>query len=318
MKHLVLSEFLGTPWALQPEKLSVLTGVVERWMRGEKADEATLEGVRAARRDDAPYFAAADGSRLAAAADGRAPSPGAIAVVPIYGVIVQRASMLSETSGMVSAERVAARVRSAINDPSVGAIVLDVDSPGGSVYGIAELADELLSFRGQKKIVAVANSLAASAAYWAPTAAEEFVVTPGGEVGSIGVYTAHFDHSKWLEAEGVDVTLISAGKYKVEGNPYQPLSEEAKAAIQERIDQYYDAFVKAVAKHRGVTPGAVRDGFGQGRVVGAKDAVSEGMADRVETLGEVIARLSASKRAQAPRRSAASAAIQIAEAENPT
>ncbi len=81
-------------------------------------------------------------------------------------------------------------------------------------------------------------------------------------------------------------------------------------AIQKRVDEYYDMFVKAVATYRGAAPAAVRDGYGQGRVVGAKEALELNMADRIETLDETIARLSRSKRAQSPRRAAAELALQ--------
>jgi ClpP class serine protease len=97
------------------------------------------------------------------------------------------------------------------------------------------------------------------------------------------------------------VTLVSAGKHKVEGNPYEPLGDEARTAIQGRVDDYYALIVKAVAKGRGTTPAAVREGFGQGRVVGAADAVELGMADRIGTLDQEIARL------VKPRRKAGSA-----------
>ena len=151
--------------------------------------------------------------------------------------------------------------------------------------------------------MAVANHLAASAAYWIATAADELVVSPSAEVGSIGVFAAHEDMSAALEKEGVKVSLISEGKYKTEANPYEPLSEEARAAVQSRVSEYYDAFVKAVARNRGVKAADVRGGFGEGRTVGARQAVQLGMADRVATLDETIARLQKG----APRGRAASA-----------
>ena len=127
-----------------------------------------------------------------------------------------------------------------------------LDSPGGSVYGVSELADEIMNARAQKPVIAIANSLAASAAYWIGCSASELYVTPGGEVGSIGVWQAHFDYSQALAAEGVTPTLISAGKYKVEGNPYAPLGEDALGFMQSRVDDYYAVFTKSVARGRGV------------------------------------------------------------------
>jgi signal peptide peptidase SppA len=184
----------------------------------------------------------------------------------------------------------------AVNDARIGAIVFDVNSPGGSVTGVDELSKMIYDARGSKPIVAVANHLMASAAYWIGTAADELVVTPSGEVGSIGVFAAHQDVSAAMEKEGVKTTLISAGKYKTEGNPFEPLTDEAHASIQARVDDYYSMFTKAVARNRGVNVADVRGGFGEGRVVGAQQAVSLGMADRVATLDDVISGLTRRQR----------------------
>jgi signal peptide peptidase SppA len=194
--------------------------------------------------------------------------------------------------GSTSTQKFSSALRQALADESVGQILIDIDSPGGSVYGVAELADEIYRARSQKPVVALANSLAASAAYWVGSAASEFYVTPGGEVGSIGVWQAHFDYSEAFASEGVKPTLISAGKYKVEGNPYAPLDEEALGFMQSRVDDYYVAFTKAVAKGRGVSLSDVRDGMGQGRVLGADMAVEQRMVDGVMTFDELLKKMS--------------------------
>ena len=199
--------------------------------------------------------------------------------------------MLTESSGGTSTDRVEAAFQQAIVDPGIGAVILDIDSPGGSVSGVQELWDTIFEVRGQKPVVAVADTLAASAAYWIATAADEIVVSTSSEVGSIGVLTVHEDLSKRLEQEGVDATIISAGRYKAEANPFEPLSDEAREAIQGRVNDHYQMFVSSVAKGRGVGVGMIRDGFGQGRLVGAREAVVEGMADVVGTLDETIRRL---------------------------
>jgi signal peptide peptidase SppA len=158
---------------------------------------------------------------------------------------------------------------------------------------VDELSTEIFNARAQKKVVAVSNTLAASAAYYIASAAEEFIVTPSGEAGSIGVYAMHLDFSKQNDMTGVGVEYVSAGKYKVEGNPDQPLSDEARAAMQSRVNDYYNMFVKAVARNRNVKVDDVRNGFGEGRVVGAREAVKLGMADRIATLDQTLARFGA-------------------------
>lgn len=186
--------------------------------------------------------------------------------------------------------------RDALSNPEVGAIVIDVDSPGGVVDFIPETAAEIRAARGQKPIVAVANTLAASAAYWLASQADEISVTPSGEAGSIGVYAAHRDLSGALEMAGIKNTLIHAGKFKVEGNPFEPLTDEARAHIQEDVDAFYSMFTADVARGRGVKQTEVADGYGEGRVLNAKDAVRAGLADRVETLSEAVARLASRSR----------------------
>jgi HK97 family phage major capsid protein len=122
-------------------------------------------------------------------------------------------------------------------------------------------------------------------------AAHEFVVIPSGEVGSIGVFAMHIDVSKALEEFGITVTLVSAGKHKTEGNPFEALSEEARSAIQASVDDYYGMFTRAVAKYRGVSTKEVREGMGEGRVMTAQKAQAAGLVDRVATLETVLAEL---------------------------
>lgn len=218
-----------------------------------------------------------------------------LAIIPIQGTLAARGYG-------VAMDRLRNSIRSAANNPDVAAIVLDIDSPGGTVAGTPETAATIREAAKMKKVVAVSNTLAASAAFWLASQASEFVVTPSGDVGSVGVLSMHLDLSKALGDLGVAVTLIHAGKYKVEGNPFEPLGEDARANVQARVDEAHTAFVKDVALGRGISQTRVREEFGQGRVVGASQAISAGMADRVATMSDVIAGLTA--RRVAPRRSA--------------
>jgi signal peptide peptidase SppA len=195
-------------------------------------------------------------------------------------------------------------------DNSVKAVVFDVDSPGGAVEGIPELAEEIYRSRSQKKSVAIANGIAASAAYWLASAAGEMTVIPSGMVGSIGVLFEHEDYSKALEQAGIKTTLITAGKFKADGHPSEPLSDSARDDIQAKVDAFYAMFVKSVARGRRSSQDDVRGGFGQGRMVLAADAVKEGMADRVATMDETLQRLGASE-ANPARMAAASREGQI-------
>jgi capsid assembly protease len=231
-----------------------------------------------------------------------------IAVIPVIGCIMHRMELMSDISSSgTSPDMLARAFRSAVADPNVSAIVLDIDSPGGTVFGLMELGDEIRAARGKKPVVAVANGIAASAAYWIGSQAEEFVVTPSGQVGSIGVVSMHENLSKMLENEGIEVTLIHSSKYKVEGNPFGPLDAEARESIKADVDAYDALFVRAVAKGRGVSVDKVRSEFGMGRMVMANDAAARGMVDGVETFDQVIARLMKPKRAAVTGAAAAEA-----------
>lgn len=283
-RQLLLSEFLTTPWALMPERLQAMAGVLTRWSAGEPPTDETMFQIQSERvlRDTRKQMAAANAGS-------------GIAVLPLYGVVTQRGNMVDDISGpgSTSTQQFTSALRQVLGDDTVGQILIDIDSPGGSVYGVAELASEIVKARAQKPVVAVANSLAASAAYWIGCSASEFYVTLGGEVGSIGVWQAHFDYSKALEEEGVKTTLISAGKFKVEGNPYVPLDPEAQAFMQSRVDDYYNAFIQAVAVGRGVTVDVVRNGMGEGRVLGADAALTQRMVDGIASFDDVLARMQA-------------------------
>jgi signal peptide peptidase SppA len=273
----VVAEVFHKPWAILPEKFAVIAQIVSLRSAGVKLTEDEI----LARLDQAAISAGPHSQQSSAT----------VAVIPIRGIISQRINVMSQISGGTSIDKLTAQFRSALADRSVGTIVFDVDSPGGSVGGVPELADEIYKSRGQKKSIAVANGMAASAAYWLAASAGEMVVIPSGEVGSIGVFSAHEDFSKALEAEGVKVSLISAGKFKVDGNPYEPLSDSARADLQSKVDAFYGMFSNSVARGRRATQAAVRAGFGQGRMVLAAQAVKEGMADRVATMDDVFSRL---------------------------
>ena len=231
--------------------------------------------------------------RPQAASRGGAATQGGVAVFPLRGLITPRVSFLSMLFGGGSAGLVGFRegLREAVASDDITAIVLDFDSPGGSTDLLAETAADIRAARQVKPVVAVANTWAASAAYWLASQADELVVTPSGEVGSIGIYAVHEDWSKFDETLGVTTTLISAGKYKTEGNRFEPLSDEAREAWQAKIDEFYGLFVADVAKGRKVAASAVKSGYGEGRMVTARQAVEQGMADRVDTLEGTIARL---------------------------
>ncbi len=228
---------------------------------------------------------------------------GSIAILPFRGVLANRMSMMGDISGGTSYESFGRMFDSSVDDSDVKTIIIDTDSPGGIVQGADELSARVFAARGRKPIIAHVNGCAASAAYWTMTAADEVVLNPSAEVGSIGVMQVHDDVSAALEKAGIKRTLISVGQYKGEGAPWQPLSEDTREHRLSIAKTYYDSFVGRVASNRGVSVATVEKSYGQGRMVTAADAVSRGMADRIATLDETIRRFASSTQGtRAPER----------------
>jgi len=230
--------------------------------------------------------------------------PGSVAVIPLQGIITPNGSYFG--GGGLRAFRAA--LQEAVNDASIASILIDIDSPGGYVSLVDETAAAVRAAREVKPILAIANTLAASAAYYIGSQANELIVTPSGVVGSIGVFNTHEDWSAYDERLGVKTTLISAGEFKTEGNAYEPLSDEARAAMQGEVDKYYEQFLAAVAAGRRVDVETVRETYGKGRCMLAADALDAGMVDSVATFEQVVERMIAGDLEDKPEASAASAA----------
>jgi signal peptide peptidase SppA len=274
-----LAEMEAHVWAMHPQVLSTLLMLARAGTPIEPALTEAASSTEAARR-------------------GRPPSiKGSIAKVDLKGVLMPGGgSILGMLFGFPSPlESFKEGFAAAMADPNVGHVIIDVDSPGGVTDGIPEAAAMMRDLRAQtgKGVTAFVNTLAASAAYWLASQADEIVTTPSGMTGSIGVYATHRDLSQMQADLGVKTTLIKAGKYKVEGNPFEPLSPEALDHIQADVNYFYDLFTADVAQGRGVDQQAVIDGYGEGRVLPARTAQQAKLVDRIETLGETVARLSA-------------------------
>ncbi|KKM93049.1 hypothetical protein LCGC14_1212430, partial [marine sediment metagenome] len=265
----------NAPWALLPEKLIAMAEVLSLRMQG---IHFTAEEIKA---------------RIGAPPQRMRRQSGSVAVLPLIGVLAQRANLVTNASGGTSMEQFAAVFRQAISDDAIKAVVIEVDSPGGSVHGTEELARQIFDARGSKPIIAIANSLAASGSLWIGSQADEFVITPGGLVGSIGIVAEHVDASAHEEKEGLKTTLVSTSKFKTEGNPFEPLSDDARRHMESVMAGFHTMFVGDVARGRGVTVDKVQEDVGQGRVMGAKAAVKAGLVDRIATFEQVLARLSA-------------------------
>lgn len=233
-----------------------------------------------------------------------------VAVVSIVGSLVNRGAWVGASSGLVSYEGLAAQLAEAAERDDVRAVILDLDSGGGEASGVVSLGRQLRALRGRKRVVAVVNDVACSAAYWIAAQASEIVVSETSAVGSIGALVLHIDRSGELAQKGIAPTLIHAGAHKVDGHPFAALPDAVRAEWQTRLDDLVGLFAQEVAAGRGqrLTVAAAR--ATEACVLYGRAAVKAGLADRVSTFAAVLDELASAKPpkpAQKPARAAAPA-----------
>jgi signal peptide peptidase SppA len=279
----ILSAVYGNLWAMHPERFEAMCAFLEVKASGE------LPAIDV----QATIHAAAEVQAARAKATNAA-SSGTVAILPLYGVIMQRGNMMGDISGPrgTSVEQFKGQFRQMVNDPNVKAIVIDVDSPGGTVAAVDELTSEMFSARSKgKRVIAVSNCLMASAAYFIASAANEIVASPSSQTGSIGVYAALRDDTGLLEKNGIKYTVVTHGENKALGDPRTPTTQAAIDQLQELVTAAGNAFDQAVARNRGISMKQVRDAFGQGKTFTAQQAKAIGMVDRVASFDDVLAEL---------------------------
>lgn len=281
------------PWAMKQDTFMAMTQIVERHLKGEKLSQEEINARIGGEKAEPPILDIF----------------GDVARIPVYGIIAKRANMvggISQPRG-TSTEQIQKDFLAALQEPRVKTLLLDIDSPGGSVGGISELSDLIFQSRGSKRILAFANGQMDSAAYWLGSAADEIYASKSSELGSIGVYTVLSDYSVLYHNEGIKKEIIKAGKFKATGDPSRPLTEDERAQIQEEIDAYYDLFVEAIARNRNMTRDSVIK-LADGRVFIGQKAVDAGLADGIRTFEQL---LSASPGSVKPKASASSMSVQI-------
>ena len=210
-------------------------------------------------------------------------------VLPIQGSMVHKGGFLDAMSGIQSYGQIESKIQEALDDNLVKSILLDMDSPGGTVAGAFDLHDYILSAKQKKPIYAISRDTMSSAAYLIGSACDKVYTTQTGSVGSIGVVAMHVDQSEANEKRGVKPTFIYAGKYKTAGNPHQALEGEALDYLQESVNDSYEMFVNAVAKARGIDPKVIRDT--EARVYRGEKAVAIGLADGVRSFEATLKEL---------------------------
>ena len=203
-----------------------------------------------------------------------------VAVIPVVGPLFRYANLFTAISGASSYEVLAKDFNSALEDPDVHSIVLDIDSPGGEVNGCAEFANMIYESRGTKPIIAYASGDAASGAYWIASACDQIIASETSLLGSIGVVAVYRDSND----QNVLEIVSSQSPYK----RLDPNSDDGKSRLQSRIDDLASVFIDSIAKHRGVDPPTVLKEFGGGDVFVGKNAIRSGLVDDVGSLENII------------------------------
>lgn len=270
----ILAALYGSAWAIDPRALSVIEGVMEDHLSGELSDEEV--GARASSRSYGSVKAEETSE--------------SIRVIPLHGPIMNRAGAFSRMSGMTSPQHFAEAVRQATADPAVKHIVLDIDSPGGTVSGTATAAEAVRDARGVKPVIAVANDMMASAAYWIGSQATKIVGGAAATVGSVGVIWPHRDLTGAEAMVGQKTTYIRSSRDKALGQPFEPLSDEVRAFMQEEVDNIAQVFRAEVGAARGLDPEYIEKEWSASTRLG-EDALEVGMIDEIGTLETVIASL---------------------------
>ncbi|WP_341810120.1 S49 family peptidase [Wolbachia endosymbiont (group A) of Apotomis capreana] len=207
------------------------------------------------------------------------------AVIAIHGILTKKPGAFDDFLGMTSYEKIQEEIEEALSNKDIETILLDIDSSGGEVNGIFDLSDFIYESRAKKRIIAIANDDAYSAAYAIASSAEKVFVSRTSGVGSIGVIASHIDQSGFDEKCGIKYTTIFTGKRKNDLNPHEPINSEGLKSLREEIDRLYEMFVQLIARNRNLSIEAIKS-TEAGLYFGEK-AVEIGLADGMTILSSI-------------------------------
>jgi signal peptide peptidase SppA len=280
---LKILDVLTSPWAILPEKLAEIQAIYSVHLRGEKIDIKGIEAQigKPLNNEQKPYQVIDN-----------------VAIIELNGIMAKRMNLLMQISGGFSSQIAMRDFKQAFADPEVSAVILAVDSPGGTVDGTEELANAVFEARQQdtKPVITYADGLMASAAYWIGAASDRIYINgETAQIGSIGVVATHVDYSQWEAKEGIKTTEIFAGKYKRINSEYEPLSKEGKQYMQDTVDYFYSIFANTMTRYRPGKLAITEDGalpWADGKVFIGQQAIENGLVDGVKSLDELIMQLS--------------------------
>jgi capsid assembly protease len=288
----IAARAFNTPLLVEPSKaMAFLSGLGPRIL-GRRINSVGAEG---AQESPAPPPARASiiagnlAERLRQRDDAPYPIVDGIAVIEISGVLIHRGGWIGQSSGQTSYEGIATQIEAAASDPSVRGLALEIDSFGGEVAGVFDLADRIRAIRSRKPVWAFVAEHAFSAGYALASQADRILLPRTGAVGSIGVVVMHADLSDQLNQDGMRVTLVHSGQHKVDGNPYAPLAEAVRDDIQREIDVLRLLFAETVAAGRAGRLSREAAMATEAATYRGADAVTAGLADEVSDLARGFA-----------------------------
>lgn len=212
-----------------------------------------------------------------------------VALVPILGTLVHRAMGAAPPSMLISYGEIIKLVQSAADSPSIKSIVLDIDSPGGEVNGMFEAVEAIRTARTAKPVYAIVDEMAASAAFALASAADKIIIPQTGTVGSVGVLALHVDQSAKNKQDGLNHTFITSGSQKLDGNPHEPLGNDAQSRISAEVGRVAGLLFDTVARNRGLSRDAVARQ--DAALFHGQQAVTAGMADSLESPRDALDRI---------------------------
>ena len=288
----IAARAFNTPLLLEPSKaMAFLSGLGPRILgrRVEMVDAAEVLDATTAPPARASILAGNLAQRLQQHGDTPYPVVDGIAVIEIAGVLIHRGGWIGQSSGQTSYEGITAQIEAAASDPAVRGLALEIDSFGGEVAGVFDLADRIRAIRGAKPVWAFVAEHAFSAGYALASQADRILLPRTGALGSIGVVVLHADMSGQLDQDGVRVTLVHSGCHKVDGNPYEPLPEAVRDDIQREIDVLRFLFTETVAAGRAGRLSQDAALATEAATYRGTDAVAAGLADEVTDLARGFA-----------------------------
>ena len=214
---------------------------------------------------------------------------GPVALVPIEGTLVHKGAFLGNSSGEMSYQGLQTKIAAIRRDPSVRAVVYEIDSFGGEAAGVFDTAAMMAELSDEKPTLAILNDFAFSAGYMLAATARQIIISAMGGAGSIGVVTMHVDQSAKLKNAGSKVTIIASGKHKADGHPFGPLEDDVRNKMQARIDVMRDHFADAVGLYRGARLSKAAALKTEAECFIGADAVKAGLADEVARPSEAFA-----------------------------